>query len=41
LVQQPEDLIRTITEDGVRDRRLLKILRSVPRAGFVPADLAK
>jgi protein-L-isoaspartate(D-aspartate) O-methyltransferase len=40
IVSEPEDLIRTITDEGVRDPRLLETLRSVPRAGFVPANLA-
>jgi len=39
-VSEPEDLIRTITDEGVRDLRLLGTLRSVPRIGFVPANLA-
>jgi protein-L-isoaspartate(D-aspartate) O-methyltransferase len=39
-VSEPEDLVRTIADEGVHDPRLLKALRSVPRAGFVPADLA-
>jgi protein-L-isoaspartate(D-aspartate) O-methyltransferase len=39
-MSEPEDLIRTITEEGVRDPRLLEALRAVPRAGFVPANLA-
>ena len=40
IVSEPEDLIRTITDEGVHDPRLLGTLRSVPRIGFVPADLA-
>ena len=40
IVSEPEDLIRTITDEGVRDPRLLGTLRSVPRIGFVPANLA-
>ena len=39
-MSEPEDLIRTITDEGVRDPRLLETLRSVPRIGFVPANLA-
>ena len=39
-MSEPEDLIRTITEEGVRDPRLIEALRAVPRAGFVPANLA-
>src|ERR687889_1952848 len=39
-MSEPEDLVRTITEEGVRDPRLLEALRAVPRAGFVPANLA-
>jgi protein-L-isoaspartate(D-aspartate) O-methyltransferase len=40
-VSEPEDLVRTITDEGVRDPRLLEALRAVPRASFVPANLAK
>jgi protein-L-isoaspartate(D-aspartate) O-methyltransferase len=39
-VSEPEDLVRNITDEGVRDPRLLEALRAVPRAGFVPANLA-
>jgi protein-L-isoaspartate(D-aspartate) O-methyltransferase len=39
-VSEPEDLVRTITDEGVRDPRLLEALRAIPRAGFVPANLA-
>ena len=39
-MSEPDDLVRTITEEGVRDPRLLEALRAVPRAGFVPANLA-
>jgi protein-L-isoaspartate(D-aspartate) O-methyltransferase len=39
-VSEPEDLVRTITDEGVRDPRLLEALRAVPRASFVPANLA-
>lgn len=35
-----EDLVRAIAAEGVRDPRLLQALREVPRAAFVPADLA-
>ena len=40
IVSEPEDLVRIITDEGVRDPRLLDALRAVPRAGFVPANLA-
>jgi len=40
-VSEPEDLVRTITDRGVRDPRLLDALRAVPRAEFVPANLAE
>jgi protein-L-isoaspartate(D-aspartate) O-methyltransferase len=40
-VSEPADLVRTITHKGVRDPRLLEALRAVPRAGFVPANLAE
>ena len=39
-MSEPEDLVRIIADEGVHDPRLLETLRSVPRAGFVPADLA-
>ena len=37
----PEDLVRTIAGEGVRDPRLLDALRAVPRADFVPTNLAE
>jgi len=40
-VSEPENLVRTITDKGVRDPRLLDALRAVPRAGFVPTNLAE
>jgi protein-L-isoaspartate(D-aspartate) O-methyltransferase len=40
-VSEPEDLVRTITSEGVRDPRLLEALRAIPRAGFVPSNFAK
>jgi protein-L-isoaspartate(D-aspartate) O-methyltransferase len=40
-VSEPENLVRTITAEGVRDPRLLDALRAVPRAGFVPPDLVE
>src|ERR671910_1407367 len=40
-MSEPEDLIRTITEEGVRDPRLLEALCAVPRSDFVPANLAE
>src|SRR5215212_8981087 len=39
-MSEPENLVRTITGEGVHDPRLLEVLSAVPRAGFVPADLA-
>jgi protein-L-isoaspartate(D-aspartate) O-methyltransferase len=39
-VSEPENLVRTIIDEGVRDPHLLDALRAVPRAGFVPANLA-
>src|ERR671914_618267 len=39
-MSEPEDLVRTISDEGVRDPRLLEALRAVPRAGFVPANFA-
>ena len=32
----PEDLVRVVRAEGVRDRRVLAAFRAVPRAGFVP-----
>jgi protein-L-isoaspartate(D-aspartate) O-methyltransferase len=40
-VTQQEDLVRAIVATGVRDARLLEVLRAVPRAGFVPPDLER
>jgi protein-L-isoaspartate(D-aspartate) O-methyltransferase len=40
-VSGPEDLVRTIVGEGVRDPRLLDALRAVPRADFVPTNLAE
>src|SRR5215213_5265712 len=40
MVSKPEDLVQTIAGEGVRDPRLLEAVRTVPRAGFVPASLA-
>jgi protein-L-isoaspartate(D-aspartate) O-methyltransferase len=40
-VSGPEDLVRTIAGEGVRDPRLLDALRAVPRADFVPTNLAE
>jgi protein-L-isoaspartate(D-aspartate) O-methyltransferase len=40
-VSGPKDLVRTIAGEGVRDPRLLDALRAVPRADFVPTNLAE
>ena len=40
-MSEPENLVRTITDAGVRDPRLLEALRAIPRADFVPANLAE
>src|SRR5215213_2504655 len=40
-MSEPEDLVRTITDEGVRDPRLLDALRAVPRADYVPTNLAE
>ena len=40
-MSEPENLVRTITDEGVRDPRLLDALRAVPRADFVPTNLAE
>jgi protein-L-isoaspartate(D-aspartate) O-methyltransferase len=39
-VSSPEDLVRAVVATGTRDPRLLAALRAVPRADFVPPDLA-
>jgi protein-L-isoaspartate(D-aspartate) O-methyltransferase len=39
-VRTPEELLREIVATGTRDPGLLAALRAVPRAGFVPSDLA-
>jgi protein-L-isoaspartate(D-aspartate) O-methyltransferase len=41
VVRNREDLVRAIVAEGVRDPRLLRALRKVPRAGFVPSDLVE
>lgn len=41
MTSNQEDLARAIAAEGVRDPRLLWALRAVPRAGFVPPDLAE
>ena len=40
-VKSQEDLVRKITAEGVLDPRVLRALRKVPRAGFVPSDLVE
>jgi len=40
-VSELKNLVRIITDAGVRDPRLLDALRTVPRADFVPANLAE
>jgi protein-L-isoaspartate(D-aspartate) O-methyltransferase len=40
-VSNPEDLARAVAASGVRDPRLIEALRAVPRANFVPPDLAE
>jgi protein-L-isoaspartate(D-aspartate) O-methyltransferase len=35
-----EDLVRSVVAAGVRDPRILEALRAVPRAGFVPPEVA-
>ena len=39
-MSSPEDLVRAVVATGTRDPRLLAALRAVPRADFVPPDLA-
>ena len=39
-MRTPEDLVRAVVATGTRDPELLAALRAVPRAGFVPPDLA-
>jgi protein-L-isoaspartate(D-aspartate) O-methyltransferase len=36
-----EDLAGAVASAGVRDPRLLEVLRAVPRSGFVPPDVAQ
>ena len=36
----PEDLVRVLHAEGIRDRRVLAAFRAVPRAGFVPLEAA-
>jgi protein-L-isoaspartate(D-aspartate) O-methyltransferase len=36
----PEDLVRLLRAEGIRDRRVLAAFRAVPRAGFVPPAAA-
>jgi protein-L-isoaspartate(D-aspartate) O-methyltransferase len=40
-VSGQENLIQAITTEGVRDLRLFEALLAVPRAGFVPPNLAE
>ena len=40
-MSEPKNLVRTIIDDGVSDPRLLDALHVVPRADFVPANLAE
>ena len=40
-VKSQEDLVRKMTAEGVLDPRVLRALRKVPRAGFVPSDLVE
>ena len=35
-----EDLVQSVVAAGVRDTRVLEALRAVPRAGFVPPEVA-
>ena len=36
----PEDLVRVLRAEGIRDRRVLAAFRAVPRARFVPPAAA-
>ncbi len=36
----PEDLVRVLRAEGIRDRRVLEAFRAVPRARFVPPEAA-
>ena len=40
-MSEPKNLVRTITDEGVRDPRLLGALRAVSRADYVPTNLAE
>jgi protein-L-isoaspartate(D-aspartate) O-methyltransferase len=39
-LREREDLVRSVFAAGVRDPRVLEALRAVPRAGFVPPEVA-
>lgn len=42
LIEKPrEEMIKTLVDKGVRDERVLKAMRSVPRHKFVPAPLLR
>ena len=41
MVRNQEDLVQTIIAEGVYDPRVLRALRRVSRAGFVPSDLVE
>jgi protein-L-isoaspartate(D-aspartate) O-methyltransferase len=41
VVRNREDLVRAVAAKGVRDPRVLRALREVPRANFVPPDLVE
>jgi protein-L-isoaspartate(D-aspartate) O-methyltransferase len=38
--RSPEDLVRVLHAEGIRDRRVLAAFRAVPRARFVPREAA-
>ncbi len=40
-VKSQEDLVRVIAAEGVLDPRVLRALRKVPRAGFIPSELVE
>lgn len=40
-MSQPDQLIRTLREQGICDERVLTAIRETPRQRFVPPDLAK
>lgn len=38
--RSPEDLVRALRPQGIRDRQVLAAVRAIPRARFVPPTAA-